>query len=563
MGKLKLDNNKKIVVMLLAITILALILRLIGINNNNGLWFDEMWSLVAASQPFPRGIINYLVKNDVHVPFYFLFLHFWIKMFGSSDIVLRLNSVLFGILNIPVIYLAGKELDSKKTGLLAALFVGINSFLIYYSQEVRFYILLPLLASLSILFMLKFIKHSDKKNLFLLMLTNILIIFTYTIGIIFITFEILVFALYFYSKNKSVLKKFLLSQIIIPAALLLTYSPFLILQMKMVKDPFHSHINFDWSNLYLFSQNWFSPIINGQFVNILDYFKFLNSNYGLAGWFLTAVPIVIALIGLGNALRHKNLAKNIFIIAFLFFIFQLAAVSLGKLALISRYTIMILPLLILVVAYGLLSIKNKSLSYTLIVLFISTNIFYLLFSPQSILRTNREGGYNLPFLALNNLSLNSKDIVFCIPSGEFFKHYYLPKYGKVIDFSIYKMPYYPDIVTGNLIEKFEIDRYAAFKKYFINKTLFPSMKNYFQTNIVDKLESKRYFIIIRDYGDFSKTNNEMFDIANSSERYKNADLIGMINSKFINDLEKLSAQRYNLISSTRKGWWLIEVYQNK
>lgn len=558
-----LNKNKTLIGLLLIITLLALVFRLIGINNPYGLWFDEMRSLDIASKAFPSGIINYLKTVNTSPSFYFFNLQFWIKLFGNSDITLRMNSVFWGILTVPAVYFAGKELNSNKTGLLAATFVGINSFLIYYSQEVGFYSFLTLLITLSMLLMLQIIRNAETNKFLLLMFTNILIIFTSAIGIWFVVLEILFFTLYFYLNDKPVLNKFLLSQSILPIILIFDYSSLIFSGIQKYKNIFSGGIPFDWSTLYLYLQNWFSPVIDGQFENIPHYITQLYISHDLFIFLLTTTSILIALTGLTKSLLKKDSSGNILLTIVLFFIIQIIATCMGNFFLISPHTIVILPLLLLVSAYGLLSIENKVISYILIGAFILINLSYLLFSPQSVLRAYRGGGYNIPVLSLDQTNLSSKDIVLCTPSGKFLSRYYPAKYGEIIDFSIYLLQYSPDILGKKLTNEIHTYNYPAIKNYFVNKTIFPPAENYFTNKVFNKLESKKYFIIIKGSGMFTKTNNELFKIANDDEKYKKEDLGSMVNTKFLNDIEKLADNHYRLISTIQRDWWLIKVYQNR
>ena len=131
-----LTNVKKFITITLVI-ILGIFLRLIFINKPDGLWNDEYVSYMIAATPFSSGFID-AVKSQCHMPFYYLYLKFSMTLFGSSDLVLRLTSTFAGILSIIAMYFVGKEKDNK-TGIYCATFSAISSFLIYYSQEVRFY----------------------------------------------------------------------------------------------------------------------------------------------------------------------------------------------------------------------------------------------------------------------------------------------------------------------------------------------------------------------------------------------------------------------------------------
>ena len=85
------------------VPILIILIMLFGIDLriaiiNCPLWYDEGHSILSAIQSFPFGIDNFLYTKDFqHTPFYFYYLHFWIKIFGTTEIMLRLSSTIFGI----------------------------------------------------------------------------------------------------------------------------------------------------------------------------------------------------------------------------------------------------------------------------------------------------------------------------------------------------------------------------------------------------------------------------------------------------------------------------------
>jgi 4-amino-4-deoxy-L-arabinose transferase-like glycosyltransferase len=129
--------------LLLLIILVALALRFARLAFQP-LWWDEGWSLYFATSDM--GAILELTAIDIHPPFYYLLLHLWIKIFGSSVFSVRLLSVLLGTATVPLLYATGRRLLGARGGLLAALLLAIAPFHIYYSQEVRMYGLVTLLG---------------------------------------------------------------------------------------------------------------------------------------------------------------------------------------------------------------------------------------------------------------------------------------------------------------------------------------------------------------------------------------------------------------------------------
>jgi uncharacterized membrane protein len=135
------------------ILIIGLVLRLINLNQS--FWLDE-----ATQAQFSISSVREIWfgrAGDFHPPLYYLFTHFW-SSFGVSEVWLRLPSVIFGVAAILAIYFFCKDIfNNKLLGLFAGLFLSLNPYAIYYSQEFRCYSLILLLGILSTHALLK--KH--------------------------------------------------------------------------------------------------------------------------------------------------------------------------------------------------------------------------------------------------------------------------------------------------------------------------------------------------------------------------------------------------------------------
>jgi hypothetical protein len=102
------------------------------------LWLDEAASVKFAGLPWS---VLWLSGYDNAPPLYYsvLKLALW---FGDSEAMIRVPSVLFGVLTIPVVYWAGRVLAGPRAGLVAALYLTLSVAHVEYSQEARGYSLL-------------------------------------------------------------------------------------------------------------------------------------------------------------------------------------------------------------------------------------------------------------------------------------------------------------------------------------------------------------------------------------------------------------------------------------
>ncbi len=133
--------------LLLGLLIIGWGLRLHRLGDKS-VWWDEGWSVWVARHSFV-GILQQ-VGHDVHPPLYFWLLHVWRWGSGDSEFGLRALSALLGVLTIAAVYRLGKVVNGRATGLLAALFITVSRFSIAWSQEIRMYALVSLLAVLGV-----------------------------------------------------------------------------------------------------------------------------------------------------------------------------------------------------------------------------------------------------------------------------------------------------------------------------------------------------------------------------------------------------------------------------
>ncbi|MGH7177058.1 MAG: glycosyltransferase family 39 protein [Tepidisphaeraceae bacterium] len=154
-----------------AILVLAAGLRVYQIDRAS-FWLDEFFSVEVASgrgywvldvpfrvltQPVWRSESDELATSAVleavqrsnHPPLYFLVLHVWMRVFGESDLTVRLLSVLFSLIAIVALFDALRTLAGAAPALWGALIMSLAGAQIEYAQEARGYMMLVALLLLS------------------------------------------------------------------------------------------------------------------------------------------------------------------------------------------------------------------------------------------------------------------------------------------------------------------------------------------------------------------------------------------------------------------------------
>ncbi len=141
------------------ILILGIILRVINLNQS--LWLDEAISALAARDFSYQGIIFDFLRIDNHPPVFYLLLKAWGQIFGFTDINLRFLPVILGVLLIYAVFRIVSAISgNSKTAVISALLTATSPLLIYFSQELRMYILITLLCSIQTYVYLQLIKKN-------------------------------------------------------------------------------------------------------------------------------------------------------------------------------------------------------------------------------------------------------------------------------------------------------------------------------------------------------------------------------------------------------------------
>lgn len=109
------------------------------------LWRDEAFSVLIAEKNVFE--IFKLSAQDTSSPFYYILLHYWMILFGSSEVAIRIMSLIFHLLTAVVIFFIAKKLIRVSyADVLIALTTLLNPFLLQYAFEARTYSLVTFLS---------------------------------------------------------------------------------------------------------------------------------------------------------------------------------------------------------------------------------------------------------------------------------------------------------------------------------------------------------------------------------------------------------------------------------
>lgn len=165
------------------IFIVSVLVRLLVINRQ--VFFDEAFSYFMSKMPY-----NFILGgNDVHPPLYYMFLKPFSIMVGNNIQLLRLSSILLWCMFFWLAYTFISERFNPQTAKYALLFMSLSPTLIYYSTELRMYMLLLVFAIINIGFYFRWLDAQNTKNTIIFAISCALLLYTHTFGALLLVFE--------------------------------------------------------------------------------------------------------------------------------------------------------------------------------------------------------------------------------------------------------------------------------------------------------------------------------------------------------------------------------------
>lgn len=156
--------EKKDYLIIISLFLLAFFIRTAGVANVS-LYSDEWWYWINTNKIL---VDNFVPRADVFSyspPFLSYIGSIFTLLFDGDLKVLRMISVIFGSLTVPILYLFGGAMYDRKTGLISALFLCFSTYHILYSR-------LFMLEALTLFFITGFLYlfwmslvHNNNKNI--------------------------------------------------------------------------------------------------------------------------------------------------------------------------------------------------------------------------------------------------------------------------------------------------------------------------------------------------------------------------------------------------------------
>jgi mannosyltransferase len=196
-----------------------------------GLSDDEVYSLDVANRSL-GGILRTLERADTHPPLSYFLLHFWMRAFGSSEVAVRSLAALFGVCTVLMLFLLGRLLWGPATGLLAAFMLSLSDINVLYSHDDRMYSLMSFLVAASFYFFARLGIAATRTVVALYLLASAALIYTHVWGIFFVAAQSVVVAVVLLTGERVDRAGATLRWLLLQAALLVLWSPWLVLGFR-------------------------------------------------------------------------------------------------------------------------------------------------------------------------------------------------------------------------------------------------------------------------------------------------------------------------------------------
>lgn len=400
-----------------AILLIGTVLRFLNLGGQS-LWNDEIKSFNYASRSVWE-IVTIPFWRDTHQPLYYLVLHFFLPL-GNNEAILRLISLIFGVLSIGLFYMILKDFLEENYGLLGALLMAISPFHIWYSQEARPYTMILFLGLLSFYFLQKLVAEKSRRYRIAFVFSAAATYFCHSIALPYLFF-LMLYA--FWADDKSGMKYWgwtfaTVFLIISPTFLPLILSP-----------PSHSADAFRDVNLtqvgYIFWAFSTGYTLGPSLVDL----HYVSLGEVLHQYFL----LILSVVGLFGALLltgfyilwRRDKQKCILTVLWLFMpiIFVLVGALLSNHPINVRYVILAFPAFLIMLIVGLTEIRYKWLFlsvFSCLILINSYSLFNNFYKPKYQREDNRSAAKFL------TTSVQKEDLII-VSAGytvKNLKHYY-------------------------------------------------------------------------------------------------------------------------------------------
>ncbi len=394
---------------LVLLTVAAAILRFIFLNSKS-LWLDEGFTANLAAETFD-GLIRKLLGGETNMALYYVILRWWGHFAGSSEISLRLPSVIFATATVPLIYALGAELCDRQVGLLAALLLSVNVSCIQFAQQARSYAMVEMLVMLSYLFFVRSIKRCSVARCAGYVIAGPLCAYVHLFGILILPAQWL--SLFLFRADRKTRLRLTACLAVVGT---LSLPPII---LAILRD--NGQVA------------WVPTTSAGTVIDLFAIFAGLyRDEMGGLGWLLFAIYVAGIGLAVARASERERPVVGFLLLSIVLPVGIVLVLSIFKPFFVTRYLLICLPFFAILAAMGIMRIKPRAVLVALTVLIVALSLsedraFYL--GPPI---QDWRGAIN--FVAAN---ARPGDVLIVFPEWNAFPvNYYVDHLGRPADFRV-------------------------------------------------------------------------------------------------------------------------------
>ena len=145
------------------------------------LWIDEGISIGIASHPLAE--IPTLLARDGSPPLYYLLLHGWMVVFGSSELATHALSLVLSLVTVVVALWAGWSLFGRRIGWTLAALFAFSPYVSYFATETRMYALVMLAALVATAAFLHAFAYGRRRYRWVFAISLVVVLYSHNWGI--------------------------------------------------------------------------------------------------------------------------------------------------------------------------------------------------------------------------------------------------------------------------------------------------------------------------------------------------------------------------------------------
>lgn len=375
--KLLQHLRKKENLALAVILLIAFLLRIYRLGYES-FWLDELHTANETNPALSLSqLFHYLWMSDQHPPLFFLLERLVFTVFGRSEVSARMLPLLAGVAGVYAIYLLGKEMLNKELGLIAAAFTCVNAFHLYYSREARNYTIAFLFAALSLLFLIRFIRSLQKRDMWYFILCAVLLLYTHYFGMFVVCAEFCIAVVFwFFAEDRGLyFRRFALSGVVIVAGFA-AWLPH-VLFMSGLTTFWITSTSQDF--IFTFFDEYFGPsdLLKPVLAVLLIYYVinvFRADSQHLRNPASHPLTMSFVVFSLGIVVTYTvPYIRSLLVVPMM----------------LDRYTIVVLPIYLTAAAYGLQLITGKLVKGVVFGVFIGWSLIYIVLANKTYTQVHK------------------------------------------------------------------------------------------------------------------------------------------------------------------------------